>query len=178
MDTIGGTPSSALESVDGSGAGRRQAVTDKTVKRFSYAALAGPTLVIYGAVVVIPVLVSFGVAFFNWDGFGPATFVGLDNYVKLFTDPNFWWDVRNNLLVVLISLVGQIPLGFVLAYIIFRRIVRNGSFYETMIFLPITISSIIVAILWNRMFSPTAVLVELMRGLTHDPRLVFSIQED
>ncbi len=159
-------------------AGRRSAASEKTVKRWSYAALAGPALVIYAVVVVLPVLVSFGVAFFNWDGFGAATFVGLDNYAKLFADPAFWWDVRNNLLVVLISLVGQIPLGFVLAYIIFRRIVRNGAFYETMIFLPITISSIIVAILWNRMFSPTGVLVELMRGITGNPRWVFSIQED
>lgn len=177
MDTIGGTPSGALESVDRPGAVRRQAVTDQAVKRFSYAALAGPTLVIYGAVVIIPVLISFVVAFFNWDGFGPATFVGLDNYAKLFADPAFWWDVRNNLLVVAISLCGQIPLGFVLAYIIFRKIVRNGGFFETMIFLPITISSVIVAILWNRMFSPTGVLVELVRGVTGDPRWVFTAQE-
>jgi multiple sugar transport system permease protein/raffinose/stachyose/melibiose transport system permease protein len=178
METNIGTPSGALELAGRPHAGKRTTASDRAVKRWSYSALAGPALVIYGVVVIVPVLVSFVVAFFNWDGFGSATFVGFDNYAKLFADPAFWWDVRNNLLVVLISLLGQIPLGFVLAYIIFRRIVRNGSFYETMIFLPITISSIIVAILWNRMFSPTGVLVELMRDLTHDPRWVFSVQED
>ena len=156
----------------------RAAASDKALKRWSYAALAGPALVIYGAVVVVPILVSIGVAFFDWDGFVAATFVGLANYQKLFADPAFWWDVRNNLLVVLVSLAGQIPLGFVLAYIVFRRIVRNGAFYETMIFLPITISSVIVAILWNRLFSPTGVLVELMRDATGDPRWVLSAQED
>jgi raffinose/stachyose/melibiose transport system permease protein len=177
MDMKNGA-SGALELVGRLETGRRATPSDGTVRRWSYAALAGPALVIYAAVVVLPVLVSVVVALFDWDGFGAATFVGLQNYAKLFADPAFWWDVRNNLLVVLVSLLGQIPLGFVLAYILFRRIVRNGAFFETMIFLPITISSIIVAILWNRMFSPTGVLVEVMRGLTHDPRWVFSVQED
>lgn len=178
METKIATPSGALELPGRPDAGKRTVTTDRALRRSAYAALAGPALVIYAVVVVVPVLVSFAVAFFNWDGFGTARFVGFENYLKLFGDPAFWWDVRNNLLVVLISLLGQIPLGFVLAYIIFRRIVRNGPFYETMIFLPITISSIIVAILWNRMFSPTGVLVEVMRDLTKDPRWVFSVQED
>lgn len=178
MDTKIATPSGALELAGLPEAGKRTVTSDRSLRRSAYVALAGPALVIYAVVVVVPVLVSFAVAFFNWDGFGAARFVGFENYLKLFGDPAFWWDVRNNLLVVLISLLGQIPLGFVLAYIIFRRIVRNGAFYETMIFLPITISSIIVAILWNRMFSPTGVLVEVMRDLTHDPRWVFSVQED
>jgi raffinose/stachyose/melibiose transport system permease protein len=153
-------------------------MSDKSLKRGSYTILAGPAVLIYASVVVLPVLFSFVVGFFRWNGFEPPQFVGLANYAHIFTDPFFWHDVRNNLLIVAVSLFGQLPIGFVLAYILYRRMVRNGPFFETMIFLPITISAIVVAILWNRLFSPEGVLVDIMRHLTGDHRWVLSIQED
>jgi multiple sugar transport system permease protein/raffinose/stachyose/melibiose transport system permease protein len=150
----------------------------QALRRFSYAVLTGPALILYALVIVVPVLVSLATGFVNWNGFGAPLWVGLANYAKIFSDPVFLWDVRNNLLIVAVSILGQIPIGFILAYIIYRKIVRAGNFFETMIFLPITISAIIVAILWNRMFSPTGVLVNIMRQVTHDPRFIFAIQED
>jgi multiple sugar transport system permease protein/raffinose/stachyose/melibiose transport system permease protein len=153
-------------------------MTQQALKRYSYALLTGPALLLYALVIIVPVLVSFLTGFLNWNGFAAPQWVGLANYARIFTDPVFLWDVRNNLLIVAVSIFGQIPIGFILAYIIYRKIVRAGGFFETMIFLPITISAVIVAILWNRMFSPTGVLVNIMRQITHDPRFIFTIQQD
>jgi len=150
----------------------------QALKRYSYAVLVGPTLLVYGIVIIVPLVVSIVTGFINWNGYNQIKWVGLDNYVKIFTDPQFGHDVRNNLLIVAVSLFGQIPIGFILAYILYRKIVKGGNFFETMIFLPITLSAIIVAILWNRMFSPMGTLVYIIRQLTHDPRFIFTIQED
>jgi multiple sugar transport system permease protein/raffinose/stachyose/melibiose transport system permease protein len=152
-------------------------MTNKRLKNASYALLVSPAVVLYAAVIIFPVLVSFVVGFFKWNGFDTPVFTGLANYFQMFNDPQFWHDIRNNLLIVAVSMFGQIPLGFILAYVLYRRIVKGGPFFETMIFLPITISAIIVAILWNRMFSPTGVLVHIMRAITGNPRWIFMIQE-
>lgn len=150
----------------------------RSQNRLAYLFFTGPALLIYGVVIIVPFLVSLVTGFINWNGYNELKWVGFDNYVTMFSDPQFIHDVRNNLLVVGISLFGQIPIGFILAYILYRKIVRGDKLFETMIFLPITFSAIIVAILWNRMFSPNGVLVYIIRQITDDPRFIFTIQQD
>lgn len=146
-------------------------------KRLSYAVLSLPAIIIYAAVIVFPVLFSFVLGFTRWGGIGTPEFIGLQNYVRMFSDTVFRHGLRNNLLIVAVSIFGQIPLGFVLAYIIYRRLVRGGKFFETMIFLPITVSAVVVAKLWNQIFSPSGMFTALVRMLRDDPRFVLSIFE-
>jgi multiple sugar transport system permease protein/raffinose/stachyose/melibiose transport system permease protein len=153
-------------------------MTSKSLRRFSYTVLVGPTILIYSLVIVFPVLVSLVLSFTQWSGFGPPKFVGLENFITMFKDSVFYIGLRNNALVVAISLFGQIPLGFILAYFIYRRLVHAGKFFEVMIFLPITISQIVVAILWNRIFTPIGMLTQLLRGLFHDPNYAFLLLQN
>ena len=152
-------------------------MTDKALKRASYAALTLPSVLIYASVIVFPVLFSFTLSFTRWTGFGSPQFVGLSQYVTILRDLVFRHGLRNNLLIVAISIFGQIPLGFVLAYIIYRKLVAGAGFFEPMIFLPITISAVVVAILWNQIFSPAGIYTALMRTLRDDPRYVLEIFE-
>jgi len=147
-------------------------------KRLSYAVLSIPSVLIYAAVIVFPVLFSFVLGFTKWGGYGTPEFVGLQNYGRMLADAVFRHGLRNNLLVVAISIFGQIPFGFVLAYIIYRGLVKGGKFFETMIFLPITVSAVVVAKLWNQIFSPAGLYTALMRILRDDPRYVLSIFEN
>lgn len=147
-------------------------------KRWSYFILVGPAVAIYAAVIIFPILFSFTLGFTRWSGFGTPEWVGFDNYSRMILDPVFRLGLRNNMLVVAVSVFGQIPFGFVLAYIIYRRMVRGSGFFETMIFLPITISAIVVAKLWNQIFSPAGVVTQLIRLTTDNPRYVFAIFEN
>ena len=147
-------------------------------KRLSYAVLTLPSVLIYAAVIIFPVLFSFVLGFTEWGGFGAPVWNGIQNYTRMFSDAVFRHGLRNNLLIVAVSIFGQIPLGFVLAYIIYRKLVRGGRFFETMIFLPITVSAVVVAKLWNQIFSPAGLFTALMRILRDDPRYVLSIFED
>jgi raffinose/stachyose/melibiose transport system permease protein len=144
----------------------------------SYLRFVLPAFIIYLAVMVFPLLFSLGLSFTAWKGYGPMEFVDIQNYVRLFSDPVFHIGLRNNLLIVLISVFGQIPLGLLLAYMLHRRMVNGTKTFELLIFLPITISAVIVAQMWNRIFSPVGVIPAVVRYLTGDPNWVMTIFED
>ncbi len=152
-------------------------MTEKSLKRVSYTVLTGPAILIYAFIIIFPIVFSLSLSFTEWSGLDTPKLVGLEQYVRILTDPVFLHGLRNILLVVAVSIFGQIPLGFVLAYIIYRRLIVGGRFFETMIFLPITISAVVVAILWNQIFSPAGIYTALMRMIRDDPRYVLGIFE-
>lgn len=142
-----------------------------------YLILIVPGLLIYLSVVIFPIFFSLFTSFTEWSGLGVPRFVGLQHYDTVFSDPVFRLGLRNNVLIVLVSVFGQIPIGFALAYIIYRKMVRGARFYQAIIFLPVVISPIVVAILWNQIFSPAGVLTQLIRIIIDDNRYVISIFE-
>ena len=125
-------------------------MTNAAEKRLSFALLVGPSVLIYAAVIIFPVLFSFVLGFTKWGGFTTPEWVGLDNYRRMLADPVFRLGLRNNILVVAVSLFGQIPFGFLLAYIIYRKLVLGSRFFETMIFFAITVWGKVVAKLWDQ----------------------------
>ena len=146
-------------------------------KRRSYLSFVLPAFIIYATIMVFPLVFTLGLSFTKWKGYGPIEFVGLRNYVKLLSDPVFHIGLRNNILIVLISVFGQIPLGFLLAYMLHRRMVKGAKLFEIMIFLPITISSVIVAQLWNRVFAPVGILPTIVRQITGNQDYIMKIFE-
>jgi multiple sugar transport system permease protein/raffinose/stachyose/melibiose transport system permease protein len=147
-------------------------------KRLSYYRFVLPAFIIYISVLIVPVIFSVALGFFQWKGYGPMNFIGLGNYTRMFSDPVFHIGLRNNLMIVLISVFGQIPLGMVLAYILHRKMVRQVNLFETLIFLPITISSVIIAQLWHQIFSPVGIFVTFMRAVTGNPTYIMTIVEN
>ena len=138
-------------------------------ERRGYFILALPSVIIYGAVVVIPLLYTMFLSFNNWSGFGAPKFVGLQNYSTVFSDSVFWFSLRNNLLIVLVSVCGQIPLGFFMAYLLYRKIVRYRGFFEAMLFLPSILSPAVVGILFAIVFAPTGLLAVLIKQILRLP---------
>ncbi|MCL1884092.1 MAG: sugar ABC transporter permease [Defluviitaleaceae bacterium] len=146
-------------------------MTAKREKRISYALLVFPAVAIYLAVVTFPTIFSIVLSFTNYNGgpvFGPNAnieFVGFNMYRWMFTEPTrgFFLSFRNNMLIVAVSVFGQIPLGFILAYIISRKLIRRGrAFFQSMIFLPFVISPVIIGVLFNVFIrSPQSVLIEV-----------------
>jgi raffinose/stachyose/melibiose transport system permease protein len=153
-------------------------VTQKNLKYVSYWVLVGPALLMYGIFIIFPIISSFVLSFTEWSGFGVPKVVWFQNYVTILTDPIFLHGLRNNLLIVGISVFGQIPIGFTLAYILYRGMVKGNAFFTAMIFLPITIAAVVVAILWQQIFSPVGLYTALMRILKDDPRYVLAVFED
>ncbi|MGE4454308.1 MAG: carbohydrate ABC transporter permease [Sphaerochaeta sp.] len=146
-------------------------------KRASYLALLLPAFIIYMAIIIFPILMSLGLSFTEWRRFQMTGFNGLDNYREILSDPVFHRSLWNNIQIMLISVFGQIPLGIMLAYLLHRKWVKGTKFFEFMIFLPITISSVVIALLWNRVFSPVGIYTTFVRMVTGNPDYVVKIFE-
>lgn len=152
-------------------------MVETAYKKQSYYILLLPALLLYLAIIIFPIGMSSVLSLTRWKYFRLVGFVGLDNYMKMFRDPLFLRALWNNVQIMLISVFGQIPLGIVLGYILYRKLVRASKFFEMMIFIPITISAVVVALLWNRIFSPVGIYTTLVRYLTNNPDYVVKITE-
>src|SRR4030043_1474057 len=76
---------------------------------------------------------------------------------------------------IFVSIFGQIPLGFILAYLIYRKLVKRTGFFQAMVFLPTVISTIIIGILWGKMFSPVGVVSKIIQTITNNPNYSMTI---
>jgi multiple sugar transport system permease protein/raffinose/stachyose/melibiose transport system permease protein len=150
----------------------------RTLKRVSQLSFILPAFIVFISVIIFPLFYSFVLGFFQWRGFGEMRFIGFGNYVRMFGDPVFFIALRNNIMIVLVSVFGQIPLGLLLAYMLYRRMVWGGDFFKVLIFLPITISAVIIAQLWNRIFSPVGIFTVLMRTVTGNQDYIMTIVEN
>jgi raffinose/stachyose/melibiose transport system permease protein len=135
----------------------------------AYWMLVLPGVVVYLAVLAFPTIFSVILSLSSYNGGrlfnsqNPATFVGLKWYKNLFVDEYFYRALQNNLWIVFVSVFGQIPLGFFLAYVLYRGIVRHTDFFQTMIYLPSVISTVVIGILWKSFFAPYGAYPELVR---------------
>ncbi|MGY1737753.1 carbohydrate ABC transporter permease [Geodermatophilus sp. SYSU D00684] len=108
------------------------------------AGFVGPTLLLLAVGLVYPALDTIRGSFYSRDG---SEFVGLDNYVTVFTEDNFQTVLLNTLLwVVLVPLVTT-GLGLVYAYLVDRT--RFESLAKALVFLPMAISMVGAGVIWK-----------------------------
>jgi ABC-type sugar transport system permease subunit len=129
-----------------------------------------PALIIYLLVMAFPIVLSIVLSVSDYNGgkmFGgePWAITGFSKYGRLFVDPLFWNALKNNLYIVLLSVFGQLPVGFILAYIIYRKTVKWPDFWQTLLYVPNIISVIVVGILWQTIFSPYGPLGDAINAL-------------
>lgn len=124
-----------------------------TLKRTSWAIALGlfPALAIYIGIAVVPIAMSVYYSFVDWDGLTDPRFIGLDNFKEILADSVFWKSVANNLIMMATGLLGQLPLGLLLALALNRNI-RGIPFFRTVGFLPVVISAVIVSLIWGKMY--------------------------
>jgi raffinose/stachyose/melibiose transport system permease protein len=141
----------------------------KAEERTSYILLVAPALVVYLFVMAFPTVFSVVLSLTNYSGgqiFGGNTnisIVGFNSYTDVLTDAYFYRSLWNNLLIVFISVFGQIPLGFFLAYILSRGLIKRTDFFQAMIYLPNVISAVVIGILFNKIFlSSNSLWMELL----------------
>ena len=149
---------------------------EKFKRTLTYFAFVSPALIVYLAIIAFPIISSLGLSLTDYNIYkNTALWIGLANYIKIFKDPVFWFSLKNNFFVIFISVFGQIPLGFVLAYFLYRKMVKRSGFFQAMVFLPTVISTIIIGILWSKMFSPVGVVSKIIQTITNNPNYSMTI---
>lgn len=145
-------------------------ITTHAEERRAYWMFVLPAFAIYLFVMAFPTIFAVYLSLTNYKGgplFGPKKkaleFVGLQYYKQMFSDKYFWLALKNNLRIVLVSVLGQIPLGFIMAYLIFRGMIKGKDFFQTVIYLPCVISTVVIGRLWKAITAPNGVIPDIIR---------------
>jgi len=124
-----------------------------------------PALAVYILFVIYPIAAAFGYSFYDWKGLVRGDFIGLGNFVSLFTKEPFnhlfWNAFGHNLYYFLIEMVVQNVLAFLLAYLVFSKL-KGSGFLKMAYFLPRLLSVIVVGFLWKLMLNPNNGVVNVL----------------
>ena len=97
-------------------------------KRLTIIAFLLPALVLYVVFVLLPIAQAARYSLYKWNGLQPLTdFIGLKNYEVALASPGFWSAVGNNALIIVLSLLIQIPFSLALAVMLNRRFPGRGG---------------------------------------------------
>lgn len=111
-----------------------------------------PTMLIIAVIVCIPIVISVYYSFLNWDGIGKATFIGIQNYMKLLEDERFLASVKNSIMYAGLSLFVQLPISLLVAIVV-ANVKKGEKFYVTVFFIPVIISSVVIGQLWQKVYN-------------------------
>lgn len=116
-----------------------------------------PSLLAFCIFMFYPMLDTIYLSFFDWNLVKPTkTFVGLSNYITLFTDPNTLKILKNTLLYIAILLVFNLIVPYILSFILSVIIKKGQGFYKAVFFLPSVISLVVGSILYTWILNPVS----------------------
>jgi multiple sugar transport system permease protein len=125
-----------------------------------------PTIAFLIVFNIFPLIYSLGYSFtdFRASSNAPAAFVGLQNYRDLLNDDHVWNNFSVTARYVLLSVGGQVLLGFGVALLLNRRIPFKGLF-TTLLLVPMMMSPVVVGLFWELLYSPSWGIINYALGL-------------
>jgi multiple sugar transport system permease protein len=125
-----------------------------------------PTIAFLIVFNIFPLIYSLGYSFtdFRASSNAPAAFVGLQNYRDLLADDHVWNNFSVTARYVLLSVGGQVLLGFGVALLLNRRIPFKGLF-TTLLLVPMMMSPVVVGLFWQLLYSPSWGIINYALGL-------------
>ncbi len=131
----------------------------KLINRATPALLLAPGLLIFFVVIILSALRTFWISLHEWDGFARMTWVGLANYGELWTDPQFWVSLKNNVIWLVIFLLAP-PAGLGIALLVNQRI-GTLRLAKSLFFMPLVLSTVTVGVIYVWFYDPTFGLLAL-----------------
>ncbi len=132
-----------------------------------YALFVFPLVFIFTTVVIIPFIIGIGYSFISWDGMplNEKTFVGVDNFTRLFADRRFITSASHTVLFTIFSVLLINILGLFFALVVTGKLkVRNTA--RTMLFMPYLIGGLILGYIWKFIFTDVFKSIGEMTGWT------------
>lgn len=123
-----------------------------------------PPVLLYVFVVFVPVIGALYYSLFDWMGGPKKTFAGLNNYITLFQDETFWLALKNNLVLTLICILGQIGIAFLMAMLLNTRYVKCKQFHRVVSYFPVTLSAVVIGFIWSMIYDYNYGLLNTLLG--------------
>ncbi|WP_051963307.1 carbohydrate ABC transporter permease [Deinococcus misasensis] len=115
--------------------------------------MLGPALLLYLIFMIYPLFQGLGYSFTEYTGVGKATYIGFENYQRMFSDEKFLSSLKNTGLFTVIVLVLQNAIGLFFATLIHRQ-EKLRQFVQVALIAPSMLSTIVVGFIWTYLYSP------------------------
>ncbi len=142
----------------------------KLMWRFRYAEWSSllfiaPAISLFSIFVVYPIFQTIWLSFWKWDRISPGVWVGLDNYIKVLSNPEIYSAFSHSLVFVLFYSLIPIAVGLLITLLLLRVKIRGESFFRAILFLPQIISTVVVAISWRWIYAADGPINALLAKL-------------
>lgn len=128
-----------------------------------------PAVILFTLFVILPFVEGCRVSFFKWDGFSNMKWVGLKNYANVMHDDVFWLAMKNTFVYAILVTVMKNVIALALAYVLARKFPLR-TLFRTGIYMPVTLSYVVIGALWTWIYNPTFGLLNAILkalGLEH-----------
>jgi len=122
--------------------------------RFAGWGFVAPFMVVFALVFITPLVYSIYLSFFRTRLVGGTSFVGIENYLRAFSDAQFWESAGRVVLVLAVQVPVMLVLALVAALAIDSARLHASGFFRIVIFLPYAVPAVVAALMWGFMYSP------------------------
>ena len=135
-------------------------------KAMMFLSFAGPAVILFSAVVIVPFIFGLYLTFTGWDGISSSIpFVGFENYLSLFKDTSFWISLGRTLLYAVIAVILANVVAFALAYLVTSKI-KGSNFFRAAFFTPNLIGGIVLGYIWQFVFKQAILVIGKATGIS------------
>lgn len=124
-------------------------------------------MVIYFTIfLVVPIGIAFAGSFHEWNPLsGTYNYLGLANYIEVFTSGLFGKSMLNTLIFSVVVIFFRVGLGLAIAYAIYSTLVKHKSFFRAVYYMPVVTPMVAVAFVWKFMYNPQIGTINQIFGL-------------
>ena len=119
-----------------------------------------PAVILVTLICIYPIIRTFVMSFTDNDGLNPANFIGFENYVKLFLDPNYITPIKNTIIWTVMASFFPVTIGFLFAYSI--QFLPRSNFFQILIYLPATVSAAAAGVLFGFILDKSGLFNQLL----------------
>lgn len=139
---------------------RMQRLREEATLWVTPALLLALPLSLFLLLIIVPIIQSIWISFYDWDGTGPARWVGLANYAELFADPQFYVSLKNNVIWLLLFLLAPV-FGLVFALFLNQKL-PEMRFIKALFFIPLVLAHVIIGMVFIWFYDPTFGIVAII----------------
>ena len=143
-------------------------------ERAGYYLFLIPAFLVFGVFIFWPTVQSFYLSLckYSLSSFKAAKYVGLKNYISIFTNNVFWQSMKNTAIYTLFTVPFLMAAGLLLALMIHSKLVKYKTIYKVLFYIPYVSSIVAVAIVFKLIFDPgsSGIANQILMKLGLEPR--------
>lgn len=133
--------------------------------RFIFLCLT-PAVILFIIFMVIPTFDVFRMSLFKWGGYtDDKTFVGLQNFVKLFQSDKFYQSFQNSILLIVLVTIVTFGFALIFAAVLTREKIKGQNFFRVIFYIPNILSIVVISAIFSAIYDPNSGLLNSLLSL-------------